>query len=64
MKANQNIRNAARKSGVYLWQIAEAFGMQGFNFSRKLRHELPEEEQQRIFEIIRSIAKENNNDRS
>ena len=55
---NDAIRKAARENGVRLWQIAERLGVNDGNFSRKLRRELPDEEQQRIIGIIREIAAE------
>ncbi len=53
---NKRIREAAKKAGVKLWQIAEALGMTDGNFSRKLRRELPEEEQTHIIAIIHNLA--------
>ena len=58
MKANMKIREKARNSGVRLWQIADALGMQESLFSKKLRKELPEDEQERILNIIDDLAKE------
>ncbi len=55
-KKNKEIREAAKKAGVKLWQIADAIGITDGNFSRKLRHELPEDEQRRILEIIKQIS--------
>lgn len=55
---NQRIREAAAVAGVKLWQLAEAYGLSDGNFSRKLRHELPEEEQKRILKIIEELKKE------
>lgn len=55
---NQRIREAATAAGVKLWQIAEAYGLSDGNFSRKLRRELPEEEQKRILKIIEELKKE------
>ena len=53
---NDAIRNAARANGIRLWQIAEKLGVNDGNFSRKLRRELPEEEQQRILGIINELS--------
>ena len=55
---NQRIRTEAAAHGVKLWQIAEVYGLNDSNFSRKLRRELPEDEQQRIIGIIEQIAAE------
>ena len=41
-KANMEIRNLARNSGVKLWEVAARLGINDGNFSRKLRFELPE----------------------
>lgn len=58
MKKNVIIREAAQKHGLYLWEVAEACGYNDANFSRKLRHELPDAEQKRIIGIIETLAKE------
>lgn len=50
--ANNDIKTTAKNKGVMLWQIAEALGIADATFSRKLRHELPAEEKQKIFKII------------
>lgn len=55
---NLDVRFAANKAGVKLWQIADAIGVADSNFSRKLRKELPDDEKAKIFEIIRRIAEE------
>jgi hypothetical protein len=55
---NEDIRQAAKTAGVKLWQIAEIVGVNDGNFSRKLRHELPEDEKQKILEIIDWLSKE------
>lgn len=53
---NQDIRRIAAEAGVKLWQIAEALGIADCNFSRKLRRELPTEEKEKIFSIIRELS--------
>lgn len=58
MKANQRIRAAAIRKGVYLWEVAAASGMSESGFAKKMRFELPEEEQERLLSIIEEIAKE------
>lgn len=55
---NQDIRRTAAGAGVKLWQIAEALGIADCSFSRKLRRELPREEKDRIFSIIRELSQE------
>ncbi len=55
---NSLIKHYAKVSGVKLWQVAEALGMQDSNFSKKLRHQLTPTEEQRICEIIDMISAE------
>lgn len=54
---NKAVRDAAKMYGVKLWELAEALGINDGNLSRKLRHELPEKEQEEIIDIIANIAK-------
>lgn len=55
---NKEIRQYAAKNKVRLWQIAERLGINDGNFSRKLRKELPQEEQEKIRAIIDDLTKE------
>lgn len=55
---NIDIREAAKANNVKLWEIADCLGMTDGNFSRKLRKELPENEKEKIFGIIRQKARE------
>lgn len=55
-KANEDIRNAAKRAGVPLWKIAEKLGIRDSDLSRKLRRELPEWEKKEILQIINSEA--------
>lgn len=57
---NQDIRRTAAGAGVKLWQIADALGIADCSLSRKLRKELPREEKERIFEIIKNLSREVN----
>ena len=41
MRENMDIRNSAKKAGVFLWEVAEAYGINDSNFSRKLRKDMP-----------------------
>ena len=58
MRANEKIRTYAQECGVKFWQIAEKYGLSEGTFSRRLRHELPEDEQHRILSIIDELHKE------
>jgi hypothetical protein len=55
---NIDVRRAAAGNGVWLWQVADALGIADAQLSRKLRKELPDDEKQKIFEIIREISAE------
>lgn len=56
MIANEDIRTRARNSGVFLWEVADELKILDSNLSRKLRHELKQDEKDRIFKIIDEIA--------
>lgn len=53
---NLDVRKAAKAADVRLWEIAEEIGINDGNFSRKLRHELPEDQKQKVIAIIEKIA--------
>ena len=55
---NLKIRDAARFANVPLWMVAERYGITDSSFSRKLRRELPAEEQSKLLQIIDELAKE------
>ena len=55
---NQEIREAAKKEGVNLWQIADELGIRDTAFSRVLRYELSEEKKAEILGIIAKLGKE------
>lgn len=55
---NSVIREKAKGAGVRLWEVAERLGIGDATLSRKLRHELPQEDQDRILAIINEIANE------
>ena len=58
MRRNEDIRQTAKERGVFLWEIAEAMGIQDGTFSRKLRRELQSKEKVKVREIISQLAKE------
>ena len=58
---NMDIKSRAKNKGVYLWEVADKLGVIDCNFSRKLRKELPQDEKQKIFDIIDQIAAEKEN---
>ena len=56
--SNQIIRSTARENGVPLWAVARRMGISEPTMTRKLRCELPENEQKHIIGIIMEIAAE------
>lgn len=56
--ANERIKLALFKSKIPQWRLAEAMGISEFTLSRKLRHDLPEAEQKRLINIIKSMKGE------
>ena len=55
---NERIREWASIRQVKLWEIAEKLGCTDTTFSKRMRRELPEEEQARIIDLIDQIADE------
>lgn len=56
--ANTEIREAAKRNGVRLWQVAEGIGISDAAFSRKLRRELLASERERVMTVIEKLAGE------
>ncbi|MBR3868978.1 MAG: hypothetical protein IKM66_06655 [Clostridia bacterium] len=54
---NQDIREAAKKADIKLWQIADKLGINDGKFSRKLRNELSIDDKIEIFKIIIKLIK-------
>ncbi len=57
MSKNKRIKDALYKHSLKQWELAELMGINEFSLSRKLRHELPKEEQERIISLIKRNAK-------
>lgn len=58
MPANMEIREKAKQTGIRLWEVADAFGLNDGNFSRKLRKELSGEDKEKVLAIIDRLAAE------
>ena len=56
--ANKDIKDAIVAAKIKFWQVAEHYGVVDSTFSRKLRHELPDCEKEKIHDIIANLAKE------
>ncbi|MDO4484260.1 MAG: hypothetical protein Q4C54_07475 [Clostridia bacterium] len=57
---NKKIRDAINASGKRYWEVAKLIGIADTTLSRKLREELPAEEQARIIALIHAQEKEEN----
>ena len=55
-KANKDIREALKKSGVKQWELADKYDMDNTRFCVKLRHELSSDEKLKLFTLIQEIA--------
>ena len=55
---NGEIKKYAAEKKVRIWQIADKLGIADYSLSRKLRHELPDEEKVRIIKLIDEISAE------
>ena len=54
--ANEEIRAKAKEKGVFLWEVADRYGVCDTHFCRKLRKEFPAEEKKRILSMIDELA--------
>ena len=61
-RPNSRIYAAIKKAGFRHWEVAEnILGIRSDTFSRKLRHELPMAEQERILSLIEKAAEAERN---
>lgn len=58
MKANQTIRDEAKRNGVKHWQIANYLGISEPTVMRWLRIPLSPEREKAVMEAIEALAKE------
>lgn len=54
---NQKIRTALADYGLKHWELADLLGIHPVTLSVKLRHELPEKEQEEIIEKIKDLKR-------
>lgn len=52
---NESVKKAIKESNIKQWMVAERYGLHEGNFSRLLRHELTEDEKERILSIIEEL---------
>lgn len=55
--ANEDLKSKALNAKVKMWEIAEAYGIADTTLSKRLRHELPDEEKAKIFKIIDELKR-------
>ena len=55
---NNEIREEIKAANLRFWQVAEKFGLNDGNLSRRLRHELSDADKTKIREIIADLSKE------
>ncbi len=58
MRANQNVRDAARIAGIPLWRIAMQAGISEPTLTRWLRVPLSEDRERRIVRAIEELKEE------
>lgn len=61
MLENTAIRTRAKAKGVRLWELAEFMGISEPTMTRRLRRELPAEQQEEMLALIDEIAAEKKN---
>lgn len=55
MTANEDLRQYAKERGVPLWRVANAFGINDGNLSRRLRFEFSPEQAEHFRRIVDEI---------
>lgn len=55
---NQEIRTAIKQCGIKHWQLADILNISEATMIRKLRHELVQEEKDKILSILENYKKE------
>ncbi|MDD6465391.1 MAG: XRE family transcriptional regulator [Coprococcus sp.] len=58
MKCNVRVRKELETRRIRQWELAKELGIDEGTLCRRLRVELPEEEQDRLISIIQDIQKE------
>lgn len=53
---NLDIRVKLKEANIKQWELADQLGIAEMTLVRKLRYELPEEEKQKVFLIIKKLA--------
>lgn len=59
-KANLDVRECAKRAGVYLYEIATAIGVSEPTFNRRMRVEMTEPEKEQVKRVINRLEAEQN----
>lgn len=62
LKKNIRFRQYAKTRKIPLWQVAEKYGITETKLCVLLRHELPEETQDELINVVNKIIEERNHD--
>ena len=54
--ANADIRQAAQKAGVYLWQIAMEIGVSDKTLTLWMRKELPDDKKAKLLSAVKKLS--------
>lgn len=57
--SNERIRTAITQNNLHNWEVADALGVHESTFCKRLRHELPEAEQEHVLDIIEKLGAKN-----
>lgn len=57
-RCNEAVRRALRVNNMAVWQLADLLGVSDNTLFRKLRHELPEDEQKKMIRLIENRKEE------
>jgi len=52
---NKEVKDYAKNKGVYMWQIADGLNISIETLTRRFRHELLENDKQKIIELINKL---------
>ncbi len=62
VKANADIRAELKGKKIPVYAVADVLGVHENTVFRRLRHELPEQEKQKLIKIINGLSVQNAND--
>lgn len=60
MEANRKVRESLRVHRLPVWKLADALGCHENTVLRRLRHELPQADQEALIAVIERISRKEN----